>query len=380
MKAVLRRTTGPALCFALLLGATACETAKSANPLSPAIAGPMEGVEIGPPVGLEPLANQQIRDKDQPFTVIIENPASTSPRPFLLRVQIATDVNFASVIWTREGIQPGTNGQTHFVMPERLPPGRIYFWRSQADDGANKSPWAAPRSFEILLPTHFGKPAPRAPVNNEQVTTNRPVLRVGNATAQGPVGQAFYHFQVASDASFSALAVNQQTPQQDGETALTSGALDYAATYYWRARVSDGETTGEWSETQMFRTGTQPAPGPAPAPAPAPGGSCVLSTGIDIITCNRARYSGTMSSSQIVSFLSQSAKDLTAAGINGAPFGLLVKTGGNQCDGYSCDILCSGNGPGQRQWDVLGDSDGAQFPVFAELPFSHIVVRQCNIQ
>lgn len=378
---MLRRTSGPLVCLSLFLGAAACETAKSANPLSPAIAGPIEGVVIGEPKGLEPLANQQIKDKDQPFTVIIENPSSTSPRPFLLRIQIATDINFTSVVWSRSGIEPGPNGQTKFKMPERLQPGRNYFWRTQADDGANKSEWSAPRGFEILMPTKFGTPTPREPVNNQQVTTNRPVLRVSNASAEGPVGQAYYHFQVSRDTSFSDLVVNQQTPQQGGETKLTSSALAYSATYYWRVRVSDGETTGDWSETETFRTGDAPAPTPGPSdPGPGPGNGCGApypSTPLSIIQCQRSKY-GYMGSSQLVAFLVASAKDLNANGHAGGPFGLLVKTGGHNCLGFSCDILCSGNGGSQRQWDVLIDGEGAQKPVWNEV--SNIAIRTCQIQ
>ena len=378
MKAVLRRTSGPLVCLSLFLGTAACETAKSANPLSPAIAGPIEGVVIGEPKLLEPGVNQQIKDKDQPFTVIIENPSSTSPRPFLLRMQVATDINFASVVWTRSGIEPGTNGQTRFVMPERLQAGRTYFWRSQADDGANKSAWSAPRGFEILMPTKFGKPTPREPVNNQQVSTNRPVLRVTNASAEGPVGQAYYHFQVSRNASFSSLVVNQQTPQQGGETRLTSSALAYSTTYYWRVRVSDGETTGDWSETETFRTGTTPAP--SPSPGPGSGDECGApypSTPLSIIKCQRSKY-GHMSSGQIVNFLVASAKDLNANGHSGGPFGILVKTGGHNCLGFSCDILCSGNGSGQRQWDVLSDAEGAQSPKWDEI--GRIAVRTCQTQ
>jgi hypothetical protein len=367
--------------LSLFLGAAACETAKSANPLSPAIAGPIEGVNLTQPKGLEPLPNQQIKDKDQPFTVIIENPSSDSPRPFVLRMQIATDINFASVVWTRDGIEPGANGRTTFRMPERLQPGRNYFWRTQADDGANQSAWSAPLGFEILMPTKFGKPTPREPVNNQQVATNRPVLRVDNASAEGPVGQAYYHFQVSRNASFSDLVVNQQTPQQGGETKLTTSALAYSATYYWRVRVSDGETTGDWSETETFRTGTTPAPSPGPSdPGPGTGNACGApypSTPLSIIQCQRSKY-GYMSSSQLVSFLTASSKDLNANGHSGGPFGLLVKTGGHNCLGFSCDIICSGNGGTQRQWDVLIDGEGAQKPVWNEV--GSIAIRTCQIQ
>lgn len=380
MKAVLRRTPGFLVCVALFMGAAACETAKSANPLSPTIAGPIEGVTITAPKLLEPLANQQIRDKDQPFNVVIENAASTSPRPFVMRMQIATDANFSSVIWQRDGIAPGENGQARFVMPERLPSGRNYFWRVRADDGANQSDWSAMRGFEVLMPAEFSAPVPQEPVANAIVTSTRAVLSVGNAAAQGPVGQAYYTFQVSTNPAFSPLVVNAQTPQQGGSTKLTTDPLPYGTTFYWRVQVTDGETTGAWSATETFRTADAPAPAPGPSPEPAPGGSCVLSTGYDVIACNRARYTGTMSTSQILSFLAQSAKDLTASGVDGAPFGLLVKTGGHNCGGYSCDILCSGNGAGQRQWDVLGDADGRQFPVYAEVPRGNVTVRPCQIQ
>ena len=68
MKAVLRRTVGPSVCFALFIGAAACETAKSANPLSPTIAGPMEGVTITSPKLLEPRLdpdNSRVYDRDR---------------------------------------------------------------------------------------------------------------------------------------------------------------------------------------------------------------------------------------------------------------------------------------------------------------------------
>lgn len=363
----------------LLLFSAGCEVAKSESPLAPTVAGPISGVTMTPPKALEPRANQQIRDTEQPFEVLIENAVSTSPRPFRMRMQIATDTNFTTVAWTRDGIEPGPNGQTRFRMSDRLQSGRHYYWRVMADDGANTSAWSDTVGFEVLMPAQFGAPTPKAPIANAQLTTARPELRVSNGTSQGPVAQAFYLFQVATDPAFSRIIVNEEAPQGSGETALTvPGVLNYATQYYWRARISDGGTTGPWSATETFRTGAAPAPQPGPSPSPAPGGSCVLSTGFDIIACNRARY-GFMSSSQIVEFLTQSAKDLNAAGIAGRPFGILVKPDGHQCNGYSCDILCAGNGSGQRQWDVLRDAELDQEPVFNEITGAK-VIRPCIIQ
>jgi hypothetical protein len=77
-----------------------------------------------------------------------------------------------------------------------------------------------------------------------------------------------------------------------------------------------------------------------------------------------------MTASQAVAFLSGSAKDFNAAGVPDGPFGILRKTGGNNCNGYSCDILCSGQGSNQKQWDVLVDSKyvtwGAPIPDIRE--------------
>jgi hypothetical protein len=72
-----------------------------------------------------------------------------------------------------------------------------------------------------------------------------------------------------------------------------------------------------------------------------------------------------MSSSQIEAFLRGVARDLNAAGISPGGFGILRKTSGHQCNGFSCDIICSGQGSSQRQWDVLGDSEGSAYPVWS---------------
>jgi hypothetical protein len=62
-----------------------------------------------------------------------------------------------------------------------------------------------------------------------------------------------------------------------------------------------------------------------------------------------------MSHDEVIAFLAGSAKDMNAAGVAGGPFGILQKRTGNNCHGYSCDIICSGEGQQQKQWDVLVD-------------------------
>ena len=62
------------------LATTACETGKSANPLSPDIAGPLSGVEITAPKTLEPTNGQQIEADGAPQSLLIENPGTSGPR------------------------------------------------------------------------------------------------------------------------------------------------------------------------------------------------------------------------------------------------------------------------------------------------------------
>lgn len=366
--------------------AAGCEQAKTSNPLSPLIAGPIAGVDISLPRSLEPGAGTKIEDRNQPITLLIENPSSNSPRPFTLRLQIATDSGFTTLIFTRAGIEPGPNGRTSFVMPDRLAHGRTYYWRIRAEDGANSSDWSAAVTFEILTPIVIGTPTPRSPISNLRVTSRQPILVAGNGTSTGPYAALFYLFQLSTAQTFGELTANAQAAQGSaGETTYAiPAALPYDAQFFWRVRITDGPNTGGWSATESFRTPLAPVivtppPTTPPPGTPPSGGSCVLSSGIAIVTCNRERYSGTMNTDQIVSFLSQTARDLTAAGIDGRPFGLLVKTTGHQCNGLSCDIVCSGNGSGQRQWDILSDADGAQRPVFSEITGAK-VVRTCNVQ
>jgi hypothetical protein len=72
-------------------------------------------------------------------------------------------------------------------------------------------------------------------------------------------------------------------------------------------------------------------------------------------------------------------QSLNRNGIGGGPFGILRKTSGTNCNGYSCDIVCAGQGGGQRQYDVLGDIDGAQLAKF-DGPLPTIRVDVCEIR
>ena len=349
-------------CALILAAAAACQSSKSSTPTAPTVAGPIPGVNITAPALLEPAQGFKFKENEQPIRLVIQNASTNGQRPLTYNFEVASDANFATKVFSRSGVAPGADNKTS-VQLDRLEIGRAYYWRAWAADGANTGTMAT-ANFEIFPKPAVNAPVAVSPINNAQVTSTTPDLVVNNAQFVGPVGGLVYEFQVASDQAFSRLVTAGTFNQGNGTTAFRSNPLPNGATYFWHARASDGETTSGWSATQSFRTPAAPAPSPTPTPTPNPGAACVSSSALAIITCERNKY-GHMSSTETVNFLIASARSLTANGISGGPFGILRKSGGSSCNGYSCDIICSGSGNGQRQWDVLGDAEGAQTPAWS---------------
>lgn len=371
----------PALPAVLLLALVGCEAQKSENPLSPSVAGPIAGVEITAPKLLEPGQGFKFKESQQPIRLLIENASSTGVRPISYVFEVAADNQFESKVFARSGVAPGDDGRTSVIV-DRLEPGRPYYWRARAVDGANSSQFAT-AAFELLPRPQLDAPNVQSPINGVTVGSRRPELRTSNASRNAAVGRPEYEFHVSLNSSFTAVIAAGSSGEGDGATAYTVGSdLTYATTHYWRVRASDGETTSDWSTTQSFRTPAAPAtPAPGPGPGPAPGGPCISGSPEAIVGCERAKFPGFMSRSQMASMMRAVARSLNANGISGGPFGILRKAGGSQCDGYSCDVICAGQGSGQRQWDVLGDIDGAQAPGWAgPHTVPHIRIDVCEIQ
>jgi hypothetical protein len=72
---------------------------------------------------------------------------------------------------------------------------------------------------------------------------------------------------------------------------------------------------------------------------------------VDVVAKYRAQYATPLTAEQKVTLLRQIASEVHG--------GLLVKRDGNNCGGYSCDIVCFSD---VTLFDVLQDSDGAAIP------------------
>ena len=66
-----------------------CQVEKSANPLSPALAGPVEGVVISHPNLLEPGQDWELKTRDQPVQLLIQNADTSGARPLKYTFEIA---------------------------------------------------------------------------------------------------------------------------------------------------------------------------------------------------------------------------------------------------------------------------------------------------
>ena len=253
----------------------ACEQAKSSNPLSPDVAGPIPGVSITAPKPLEPAVGAQVVATGSPQTLLIENAGSSSSRPLFLQVDIAADGNFRTILHQADRVALGGDGRTSYRLPEPLASGHTYYWRSRGADGANTGPYSTVANFSVVDPVVIETPTPLEP--NGNIPTNRPEFKVRNGKITGPAGSVVYRMELATAPDPAAVvAVVTATPHGSGTTSLSVGDLPWERTFYWRVWATDGGTQSAFSGVTSFRTPAAPvvappAPIPGPVPVPAPG-------------------------------------------------------------------------------------------------------------
>jgi hypothetical protein len=258
------------------LASAGCEQIKSANPLSPSIAGPIPGVNITAPQTLDPPAGAELVHSGEQVTLLIQNASSNGERPLWLQIELAGDSAFQQLLHHADRVTPGGDGRTAYRIPDLLGPGSTYYWRVRALDGANTGPYSAASSFRVKEPVVLDTPVPVEPIGN--ITTITPVFRIRNGRVSGTTN-AVYRIEVgtAPDPA-SIVAVLTATPDASGTTSVAVGNVPYNTTYYWRVYATDGVTTSAYSTTVSFKTpsapgggGTPPPTTPGPGPAPPPG-------------------------------------------------------------------------------------------------------------
>lgn len=164
---------------------------------------------------------------------------------------LAADAAFVSLLTEFET----TETRVALDLDARFVPGRTYWWRVSASDGRRTSA-VATAAFRIA-------PSNRAPLAPEIVSpavgaaltpTDDAPVRLVVANAEDPDGDSglTYEFVVASDFEMRG-EVARETGVAEGEVRTSVAVPSLAAdTYFWRARASDGDATGAWSEIRGF--------------------------------------------------------------------------------------------------------------------------------
>jgi hypothetical protein len=133
--------------------------------------------------------------------------------------------------------------------------------------GDDKTPPTTPTPPPVQNPPRLTAPVADTPETNKQLDTLRPTLTVRNGTSD-QAGTRTYEFQVSDNADFTLTAASRAArgyrvvvtkpgvPEGGGGTTSFTVDEDLQPTtkLYWRARLTQGTTTSEWSPAVSFRT------------------------------------------------------------------------------------------------------------------------------
>jgi hypothetical protein len=258
----------------------ACESSKSSNPLSATVAGPIPGVNITAPAVMTPTIGTKIAVDKQPVTLTVSNASTNGVRPLTYLFEVATDANFNTKVFTRDGVTPG-DSQTSVKLPDPLATGRTYYWHARAQDGANTGAFTGAINFDVFTPIVIQAPTLASPAPNTTTDSLHPSFVINNAPRSGPVGTITYLIEVADSSTF-ANRVATWTVQEQANTTQTTLTLNqdlkYSTVYYWHVRAADPTTTGPFSVTYAFVTLDQPVVTPPPSGGGGGGGgACAAS-------------------------------------------------------------------------------------------------------
>src|SRR5579871_961922 len=100
----------------LAVGAAACTKSSPARPTDTAAAGTSASVSdatvsITTPTPASPADGQKLKYADQPITLTVNN-AVTTGGSITYSFQVASDSGFANVVYTKDGVAPGSGNST----------------------------------------------------------------------------------------------------------------------------------------------------------------------------------------------------------------------------------------------------------------------------
>jgi hypothetical protein len=214
------------------------------------------GITVTSPQAISPAVNQQFRFAEQPLTLKIKNAVQTGTSPATYVFEVASDENFATLVYSKDGIPEGGNGQTEHQLPVLAGPlAKNYVWRARVKIGNVVGPNSTGRAFGVGAQVVIGAPALVAPGAGATLG-DKGLLTVSNASVTGPAGQIAYRFEVSDTSDFRSLAFVSTVGQSANQTSTSMTArLVTNGTYFWRVQASDPSTavTGPYSSIGNFK-------------------------------------------------------------------------------------------------------------------------------
>ena len=229
-------------------------------------------------------------------------------------------------------------------------------------DPAGSSAYADGSTLKVTAPVAV------SPAGGIEIDDTSPELVINNSTPKFVQSLALsYVFEVLDAQN---RVVYRSNPVAQGGGGRTSHEvdldLDPEGSYSWRAHAVFQTYQGPRAAVASFKTLSRF------------GVSCAhLRDFIPIVGCRFDQHGGGggMDPEETIQFMREVAYDLNRAGLSDrGGFGVLIKTVGNNCLGYSCDIICEGHGNDQNQYDILIDE---RIPNWGEV--EEVTVRECEI-
>lgn len=171
---------------------------------------------------------------------------NSAERADTYQLQVATDENFSNLTVNENGLT-GTTRQI-----ANLDNSTTYHWRVRASNEGGTGDWSD--SWNFITQEAPSNP-PETPTLNSPsdeaggVSTN-PILN-WNSSQKADT----YHLQIATDASFSSMIINESGLSA---TSYQASGLDYSTAYHWRVRASNEDGNSSWSSAWSFTTEDQP--------------------------------------------------------------------------------------------------------------------------
>jgi hypothetical protein len=158
-------------------------------------------------------------------------------------LQVSTDPSFATTVVNLTGLTG-----TSYMLATPLAGGTVYYWRMNATNAGGTGAWSGSWSFTTFLAIPAA-PVLVSPLNGTTGIAFNPVLQWN-----GSSGATTYNLQLATDAGFGTIVVNDvgiaATSRVPG-TSLTTGTP-----YFWRVSATNSAGTSAWSSVWTFTMAT----------------------------------------------------------------------------------------------------------------------------